>query len=81
MTSLEYVMRETGWFAENGVYALFDGQFGSSGKGLLAAAIGQAFKDDIDLVTTNAGPNSGHTAYIDGEKVVLHQLPMAGVAG
>lgn len=71
---------EHGWFHAPGVYAVFDGQFGSTGKGLMSAALGEAFASDIDLVTTNAGPNSGHTAYIDSKKVVTHQIPIGAIA-
>lgn len=65
-----------------GVYAMFDGQFGSTGKGLLASLLGAV--GDFDVVTNNAGPNSGHTAYRRNtyhkdEKVVLKQLTMGGV--
>ena len=73
-------MNGHGWFQHPGVYAVFDGQFGSTGKGLLSAAFGAEYAKEIDVVTTNAGPNSGHTAYIDGKKVVTHQLPIASVA-
>lgn len=59
---------------------LLDGQFGSTGKGLMAAWMANnGF--NFDLVTTNAGPNSGHTFYDKyGEKIVLKQLPTYAVA-
>lgn len=53
------------YFTQPGAYVLVDGQFGSTGKGLFAAYIAQYFRDRIGIVTTNAGPNSGHTAYWD----------------
>lgn len=74
-----------GWFEEGGAYVITDGQFGSTGKGSVAALIGYLFGDVIDVVTTNAGPNSGHTGYFvppgleAWEKVVTRQLPVAGV--
>jgi len=87
------------WFTEPGAYVLVDGQFGSTGKGLMAGYIADLFvRDDgmaFNYVTTNAGPNSGHTAYfrtatpnsvqsgnpVDDhlEKIVTQQLPIAGV--
>lgn len=71
------------YFAQSGAHVLVDGQFGSTGKGVLAAylaaeAIAQgAF---FHLVVSNAGPNSGHTFYHGDEKHVLKQLPTFAVA-
>lgn len=67
------------WFSEPGAYVLVDGQYGSTGKGLLAGLIAEVCVNDITHVTTNAGPNSGHTAYFDGEKIVTQQVPVASV--
>ncbi len=53
-----------GWFQGPGAYVLVDGQFGSTGKGALAALVAALFGQRIDVVTTNAGPNSGHTGYL-----------------
>ena len=59
-----------------GAYFVVDGQFGSTGKGLISAALGQHFGDRPNVVTNNAGPNSGHTHYDrPGNPVVLKQLP------
>lgn len=52
-----------GWFEEPGAYVLVDGQFGSTGKGLMAGFLAEQGREKITHVTTNAGPNSGHTAY------------------
>lgn len=52
------------WFERPGAYVLVDGQYGSTGKGAIAALIGATLGDRIDVVTTNAGPNSGHTGYL-----------------
>ena len=77
--------KETGFMQEPGVYALVDGQFGSTGKGLAAALIASRVGNKIDWVTTNAGPNSGHTSYWldpetgEREKIVLKQLPTSAV--
>lgn len=69
-------------FKRNGVHIVADGQFGSTGKGALAAWIaGQAFDRGFEFggCITSAGPNSGHTSYFQGEKVVLKQLPTFAV--
>lgn len=63
-----------------GAFVLVDGQYGSTGKGLAAAVLAEHAGHMFDAVTSNAGPNSGHTSYINGRKVVLCQLPTFGVA-
>jgi adenylosuccinate synthase len=86
-----------GWFETPGAYVLVDGQFGSTGKGLMAGFLAEysAYNDCApNVVTTNAGPNSGHTAYWDfwgaakqdpalGEqgyaKIMTQQIPVASV--
>lgn len=82
------------WFSETGAYVLVDGQFGSTGKGLLAAVLAHYGQGRITHVTTNAGPNSGHTAYwsaeipyhavakgfqIEQQKIMTQQIPVASV--
>lgn len=69
------------WFYRLGAYVLVDGQFGSTGKGLLAGLLAEYGQNAITSVTTNAGPNSGHTAYspVDGSKIVTQQIPVAAV--
>ena len=67
------------WFRRYGAYVSVDGQYGSTGKGVINAALAEAFGDKVDVVTSNAGPNSGHTSYYEGEKIVLKQLPTFGV--
>lgn len=62
-------------FHRRGAHILVDGQFGSTGKGLLAAWVAEHHGSSFDVVVTNAGPNSGHTFYVGDEKVVLKQLP------
>ena len=49
------------------------GQFGSEGKGKVVALIARS--KPIGCVVRCGGPNSGHTTSIDGEDVVLRQLP------
>lgn len=76
-------IERTGWFRSPGAYFIVDGQFGSTGKGALAAFLGASGDGLIDMVTTNAGPNSGHTGYLPsvlgGEKIVTRQIPVAAV--
>lgn len=72
-------LRGRGWFNEPGAYVLVDGQFGSTGKGLLAGVLGETGLGRITHVTSNAGPNSGHTAYIDDFPVMTRQIPIASV--
>lgn len=70
------------WYTKPGVYATYDGQFGSTGKGLLAAWLAMRFAKRIHLYISNMGPNSGHYAYVDGAKVRSRLIPMgAHVAG
>ena len=69
------------WFRNDGAYVLVDGQWGSTGKGVIAAAMAECFADRVDTNITNAAPNSGHTFYTGaGKKVVLKQLPTFAVA-
>lgn len=56
---------------------IIDGQFGSTGKGLLSSYIGWHY--DIDLAVTNASPNAGHTFYIGDSKYITRHLPVTGV--
>lgn len=68
------------WFTEaEGAYVSVDGQFGSTGKGVINALMAEMFADRVNVVTTNAGPNSGHTSWFGDEKIVLKQLPTFGV--
>lgn len=76
---MERNIRDTKFLGEPGVYGLVDGQFGSTGKGLAAAYIENAFWEMDVHVSSNAGPNSGHTSYKDDEKHVLMQLPTFSV--
>ena len=66
-------------FVANGKVAVIcDGQFGSTGKGLLAAFLAQ--DNEVDLATTNASANAGHTTcYANGTKFITFHLPTIGV--
>src|SRR5262245_12383757 len=68
-----------GWFLQPGAYVLVDGQYGRSGKGLVAGALAECFWELIDIAISNNGPNSGHTSYLHGKKIVLKQLPTFSV--
>jgi hypothetical protein len=79
-----------GWFEQPGAWVLVDGQFGSTGKGLMAGWLAEYGVDKITHVTTNQGPNSGHTAYWNprpdyatalelADKIMTQQLPVASV--
>lgn len=68
-------------FHPSGAHCLVDGQFGSTGKGALAAWLAaQPDQPDWKGVISSNGPNSGHTFYHEGEKHVLKQLPTFAVA-
>lgn len=73
-------LRSHGFFAKGATF-IVDGQFGSTGKGLMASVYAEAGAGSIDLVTTNAGPNSGHTAFCpgSGDKIMTQQIPVASV--
>lgn len=74
------------WFKEAGAYVMVDGQFGSTGKGLIAAVIAESVPNKPTIITTNAAPNSGHTAFFneagsefDGMEIMTQQIPVASV--
>lgn len=71
-------------FSRVGAHVLVDGQYGSTGKGVLAAWLALQNMGYSDHhwagVISNAGPNSGHTFYHGVEKHVLKQLPTFAVA-
>lgn len=75
----EIKMALSDWFKRPGAYVLVDGQYGSTGKGLVAGLLAECFKDDVICVISNQGPNSGHTSYYGDEKIVLKQLPTFSV--
>lgn len=76
-------------FLKPGATVMYDGQFGSTGKGLVASVLAEVFapRSTVDIVMSNAGPNSGHTSYtevihhdrVDRKKSVLRQLPTYSV--
>ena len=47
-------------------------QWGDEGKGKIV----DYFAPNYDVIARfQGGPNAGHTLYVDGKKVVLHQIP------
>ena len=47
-------------------------QWGDEGKGKIV----DYFAKDYDVIARfQGGPNAGHTLYVDGNKIVLHQIP------
>lgn len=59
-----------------GIVVVVGGQFGGEGKGKTTAHLCRAF--DVDVAVRCGGPNSGHTITINGEQIILRQVP-AGV--
>lgn len=55
------------------VTIVFGGQFGSEGKGKTAHYL--AKKERADYCVRVGGPNSGHTVYRNGEKIIFRTLP------
>ena len=59
-------------------------QHGDEGKGKVINWLcrNSVPSDDYDFcVRFNGGPNAGHTIYLNGTKVVLHQIPIGIVYG
>lgn len=60
-------------------YVIIDGQWGSTGKGLIAGYL--ATKVRPDTAVCNFGPNAGHTVVMpDGREVMTQMLPSAIVS-
>lgn len=60
-------------------YMIIDGQWGSTGKGLIAGYL--SLRNKPDTVVNNFGPNAGHTVVMpDGEVVMTQMLPSAIVS-
>ena len=62
----------------NKAYAVVGLQYGSEGKGNIVAKLAQ--KNKPDVAVHNWGPNSGHTAVIDGAKYVHTMLHLTLVS-
>ena len=68
-----------GFVEKGGASVLIDGQWGSTGKGLAAAAIAVDNAGKIRVATTNASSNAGHTTVKENKKFVCFHLPTSGV--
>tara|TARA_R100001594_G_scaffold33685_6_gene62461 strand:+ start:4979 stop:6049 length:1071 start_codon:yes stop_codon:yes gene_type:complete len=59
---------------------LVDGQFGSTGKGLLAAYLAHQPENEVDIAVTNASANAGHwTKYENKDGFCCFHMPTFGV--
>lgn len=58
---------------------IFDGQFGSTGKGVAGAWVGE--HNRIDWAVTNASANAGHTSVVDGKEIVTFHIPSSFLTG
>lgn len=68
------------WGIPRHASVLVGGQFGSEGKGLAAAWLADQ-TGHVDIATTNAGAQAGHTTkYADGTGFVCFHLPTTAVA-
>lgn len=56
---------------------IIDGQFGSTGKGLIANRL--ALDNCVHLSVGRLSPNAGHTFYYQGKKYVSKMIPVAGI--
>lgn len=57
---------------------VIDGQFGSTGKGLICSYIGA--NNHIDLAVTNSSSNAGHTFFdFEGNKRVVKYIPVSSI--
>lgn len=54
---------------------IMDGQWGSAGKGAASAYVATKSDANFSIVTTNNGPNSGHTSVHEGVKRITFHLP------
>jgi adenylosuccinate synthase len=61
------------------LWVVVGGQFGSEGKGKIAAHI--ALRENIDLCIRCGGPNSGHSLTTSRDTIVLRQIPTGYVNG
>jgi adenylosuccinate synthase len=49
-------------------------QWGDEGKGKIVDYFAKNYNYDV-IARFQGGPNAGHTLYVDGKKIVLHQIP------
>ena len=69
------------YIAKGKCSVLVDGQFGSTGKGLLAAYLASQPQNQVDFATTNAAANAGHWTKFkdDRQDFCCFHLPTFGV--
>jgi len=67
-----------GFLAPGKVSIIIDGQYGSTGKGLIAAYVAKQCPS-FDYAITNASANAGHTTVINDWKFTTFHLPTASV--
>lgn len=73
-------MSEVKYIDSGKAAVLVDGQFGSTGKGLLAAYLAHQPSNEVDYAVTNASANAGHwTKYKDKEGFCCYHMPTFGV--
>lgn len=78
--TLEQIEESLNVVAHGRASVLLDMQYGSTGKGLMAAFLAHRPENQVDVASTNAGPNAGHTTcYADGRKFITYHLPTFGV--
>lgn len=58
---------------------IWDGQFGSTGKGQIAHHIQSQSPHDLGVRV--GGPNAGHTFYFKNRKIVVQSIPVIGMMG
>lgn len=59
------------------VYAIFDGQAGSCGKGKVCGEF--ALSENIDIAIANNLPNAGHSFSCDNKKRIFRYIPVSAV--
>lgn len=68
------------WGQRGKAAVLLDGQFGSTGKGQIAAWLAlNACPDGVNIATTNAGAQAGHTTRFKGHEFICYHLPTVAV--
>ena len=67
----------SGFIKPGKINMIIDGCLGSTGKGVIAAAI--ARDNFIHIACASLSPNAGHTFYENGQKKITKLLPVAGI--
>ena len=56
---------------------IIDGQFGSTGKGLLSSYV--SVNNKVDIAVSNCSANAGHTFYYKGSKYIVSSIPVSSI--